>query len=62
MNFNTKANNMFKIIGRSPYMYDHKFNTWEVLDTTDDRNKAYRLLSEYRLSFGNKWGLEIVEE
>jgi len=43
-------------------MYDHKFNTWEILDTTDDRNEAYKLLSEYRLSFGNKWGLEIVEE
>ena len=53
---------MFKIIGRSPFQYDHKFNTFEVLDTTDDRNEAYRLLSEYRLAFGNKWNLEIVEE
>ena len=56
MNFNTKANNMFKIIGK--YNYD----TFEVIDSADCLDEAYRLLYEYKSSFCNKWVLEVVEE
>ena len=47
---------MFKIIGR--YNYD----TFEIIDSADCLDEAYRLLYEYKLSFGNKWVLEVVEE
>ena len=57
MNFNNKANNMFKIIGR--YIFT---DTFEKIDSTDSKVDAYKLLYEYRLSFGNQWQLEVVEE
>ena len=56
MNFNTKANNMFKIIGK------YNTDTFEVIDSADNEAEAYRLLGEYQISFGNKWVLEVVEE
>jgi len=48
---------MFKIIGR--YIFTDIF---EKIDSTDSKVEAYRLLYEYRLSFGNQWQLEVVEE
>ena len=56
MNFITKVYNMFKIIGK--YNYD----TFEVIDSADCLDEAYRLLYEYKSSFCNKWVLEVVEE
>ena len=57
MNFNNKANNMFRIISR--YIYT---DTFEVIDSASSLEEAYKLLFEYKLSFGNKWVLEVVEE
>ena len=57
MNFNNKANNMFKILGI--YVYTDIF---EVIDSADCYDSACKLLFEYKLSFGNKWNLEIGEE
>ena len=57
MNFNNKANNMFKIIGK--YVYTDIF---EVIDSADCYDSACKLLYEYRLSFGSKYELKILEE
>ena len=57
MNFNNKANNMFKIIGKYSYT-----DIFEVIDSADCYDSACKLLFEYKLSFGNKWDLEVVEE
>jgi len=48
---------MFKIISRYNYT-----DTFEKIDSTDSKVDAYKLLYEYRLSFGNQWHLEVVEE
>ena len=56
MNFNNKANNMFRIIGK------YNTDTFEVIDSASSLEEAYKLLFEYKLSFGNKWVLEVVEE
>ena len=47
---------MFKIIGC--YNYD----TFEIIDSSNDRDEAYRLANEYELSFGNRWELQVLEE
>ena len=47
---------MFKIIGR------YNTDTFEIIDSADCYDSACKLLYEYRLSFGNKWDLEVVEE
>ena len=46
MNFNNKANNMFKIISR--YVYTDIF---EVIDSADCYDEALRLKHEYELAF-----------
>ena len=48
---------MFKIIGKYNYT-----DIFEVIDSADCYDSAYKLLYEYKLSFGNKWDLEVVEE
>jgi len=53
MNFNTKANNMFRIIGK------YKSNKAEVIDSASSLEEAYKLLLEYKLAFSNKWVLGI---
>ena len=57
MNFNNKANNMFKIISR--YIYT---DTFEKIDSASSYEEALLLLNEYRLSFGSKFELDILEE
>ena len=57
MNFNTKANNMFKIIGKYNYT-----DIFEVIDSADCYDSAYKLLYEYKLSFGSRFELKILEE
>jgi hypothetical protein len=57
MNLNTKANNMFRIIGR----YIHT-DIFEVIDSATCYDSACKLLYEYRLSFGSKYELKILEE
>ena len=57
MNFNNKANNMFKIIGRYTYT-----DTFEVIDSADCFDEALLLLNEYKLSFGSRFELDILEE
>ena len=57
MNFNNKANNMFKIIGRYSYT-----DIFEVIDSADCFDEALLLLNEYKLSFGSKFELDILEE
>ena len=56
MNFKTKANNMFKIIGR------YNCDTFEIIDSVDCLDEAYRLCHEYELSFGNRWEMRVLEE
>ena len=48
---------MFKIIGKYSYT-----DIFEVIDSADCYDSACKLLHEYKLSFGNKWDLEVVEE
>jgi hypothetical protein len=55
MNFNTKANNMFYIIGISEYKGQ------EVIDTATSRIAAIRLAHEYQMAFGNKWVIKFRE-
>ena len=57
MNLNTKANNMFKIIGRYSYT-----DIFEVIDSADCYDEAVRLKHEYQLAFHNAYTIEIVEE
>ena len=47
---------MFKIIGR------YNTDTFEVIDSASSLDEAYKLLYEYKLSFGNKWELKVLEE
>ena len=56
MNFNNKVNNMFKIIGK------YNTDTFEIIDSASNYDDAIALLYEYKISFGNKWDLEVVEE
>ena len=60
MNFNNKANNMYKIIGR--YNVGKYEGSYEVIDTATDLITALLMLDEYISSFGNKWDLDILEE
>ena len=48
---------MFKIIGKYSYT-----DIFEVIDSASCYDSACKLLYEYRLSFGNQWQLEVVEE
>jgi len=57
MNFNNKANNMFKIISR--YVYTDIF---EVIDSANCYDEALRLKHEYELAFMSAYTIEIVEE
>ena len=57
MNFNNKANNMFKIISR--YIYTEIF---EVIDSSSSYEEALRLKHEYELAFMSAYTIEIVEE
>ena len=57
MNFNNKANNMFKIIGRYSYT-----DIFEVIDSASSYEEALFLLNEYKLSFGSRFELKILEE
>ena len=59
MNFNNKANNMFKIIGRRRGSF---IDTFEIIDSANNYDDVIALLYEYKLSFDNKWVLEVVEE
>ena len=36
----------------------YKFNEVEVIDTTDSRLEAIRLVNEYRMTFGNEWTIK----
>ncbi|MBC8435845.1 MAG: hypothetical protein H8D84_02545 [Proteobacteria bacterium] len=47
---------MFKIIGR--YNYD----TFEIIDSASSYEEALFLLNEYKLSFGSRFELKILEE
>ena len=47
---------MFRIIGK------YKSDKAEVIDSASSLEEAYKLLFEYKLSFGNKWVLEVIEE
>jgi hypothetical protein len=51
-----KANNMFKIIGK------YNTDTFEIIDSANNYDDAIALLYEYKLSFGNKWELKVLEE
>ena len=57
MNFNTKANNMFKIISR--YVYTDVF---EIIDSASSYEEALTLKHEYQLAFHNAYTIEIIEE
>ena len=57
MNFNNKANNMFKIISR--YVYSDIF---EVIDSASSLEEALRLKYEYELAFMRAYTIEIIEE
>ncbi len=48
---------MFRIISR--YIYT---DTFEKIDSASSLEEAYKLLFEYKLSFGNKWELKVLEE
>ena len=48
---------MFKIV--SKYIYSDIF---EVIDSADCFDEALLLLNEYKLSFGSKFELDILEE
>ena len=48
---------MFRIIGRYTYT-----DTFEVIDSADCFDEVLLLLNEYKLSFGSKFELEILEE
>ena len=48
---------MFKIIGK--YIYK---DTFEIIDSSNNYNDAINLLYEYKLSFGSKYELKILEE
>lgn len=56
MNLLTKVYNMFKIIGK------YNTDTFEIIDSANNYDDAIALLYEYKLSFCNKWDLEVVEE
>ena len=60
MNFNNKANNMFKIISR--YNQGKYEGTFEVIDSANDRDMPLIMLHEYEMAFGNKYELDILEE
>ena len=36
----------------------YKFNEVEVIDTTDSRLEAIRLVNEYRMAYGNEWTIK----
>ena len=36
----------------------YKFNEVEVIDITDSRLEAIRLVNEYRMAFGNEWTIK----
>jgi len=57
MNFNTKANNMFRIVSR--YVYTDVF---EIIDSASSYEEALRLKHEYQLAFHNAYTIEIIEE
>ena len=57
MNFNNKANNMFKIISR--YIYT---DTFEIIDSASSYEEALRLKYEYQSAFHNAYTIEIIEE
>ena len=57
MNFKTKANNMFKIISRYNYT-----DTFEKIDSASSYEEALLLLNEYKLAFGSRFELDILEE
>ena len=57
MNFNNKANNMFKIVSR--YVYTDVF---EIIDSASSYEEALRLKHEYQLAFHNAYTIEIIEE
>ena len=48
---------MFKIIGKYSYT-----DIFEVIDSASSYEEALLLLNEYRLSFGSKFELDILEE
>ena len=48
---------MFRIVSR--YVYS---DTFEVIDSADCFDEALLLLNEYKLSFGSKFELDILEE
>ena len=48
---------MFRIISR--YIYT---DTFEKIDSARSNEEALLLLNEYRLSFGSKFELDILEE
>ena len=47
---------MFRIIGK------YNTDTFEVIDSASSLEEAYKLLFEYKLSFGSKFELDILEE
>jgi len=47
---------MFKIIGK------YNTDTFEVIDSARSLDEAYKLLYEYKLSFGSRFELKILEE
>ena len=57
MNFNNKANNMFKIVSR--YVYSDIF---EVIDSANSYEEALNLKYEYELAFMSAYTIKIVEE
>jgi len=57
MNFNTKANNMFRIISRYNYT-----DTFEKIDSASSYEEALLLLNDYKLAFGSRFELDILEE
>jgi len=46
----------FKIIGC------HNCDTFEIIDSSNDRDEAYKIANEYELSFGNRWEIRVLEE
>ena len=48
---------MFRIIGRYTYT-----DTFEKIDSASSYEEALILLNEYKLSFGSKYELKILEE
>jgi len=54
MNFNNKANNMYKIISK------YKGGEFEIIDTASNLDEANVMVREYESAFGNDFRVEFA--